>query len=323
MYALQNNDENKLMLSSSGAVFSELCHYAIQHGFIVYGVCISENLEVRYMPGDTEEKCELFYGSKYVQANIYDTYKQIKTQLNNGSKVLFSGTPCQVKGLKNFLRKSYDDQLITVDFVCHGVPSQNIFRSFVDYIEKKYKSTVRCVSFRTKEFKWDHTLHFRVSLANGKTLKYSHLSQLFMVGFSKNIFLRPSCYNCKYTNFNRPSDLTMADFWGIEKITDTFNTEKGVSCLIVNTNKGTEVFDSIKSRFRVLETQLSDVRNPQLYHPVTKPKMYDEFWSDYTNTDKTFYDISRKYFDYDNVHILKAKLRRFKILRMFKQLFNK
>lgn len=173
-------------------------------------------------------------GSKYVQSNINDIYRRAEEYLKKGKKVLFTGTPCQIEGIKSYLRKEYKD-LFTQDIICHGVPSPRVWKKYKDYRMKKDKEIPLSIQFRNKDFGWKiYNMRFKYSK---KEYKNNQLTDLYMRAFLQNISLRDSCYNCKFKKYNRLSDITLADFWGVQNLLPEIDDDKGVSLVIINSDK--------------------------------------------------------------------------------------
>lgn len=253
-YACKNKNEEVRLSSSSGGVFTNLCEYTIENGGVVFGAAFDENFNVKHMEAKTLEECEKFRGSKYVQSKIGETYKNAKRYLDEGKLVLFSGTQCQIKGLNLFLRKKYNN-LIVVDIVCHGVPSPLVFDMYKENLKRKYKSEIKYISFRDKCKGWK-TFSYVTDFKNGR--KHSKLlnEDKYMIGFLKNLYLRPSCYNCKAKNFKSDSDISLADYWGVQSKHLEFDDDKGISLVLINSKKGQAVFNEISSNMEVFKTDL-------------------------------------------------------------------
>lgn len=274
VYAAINPDENIRMNSSSGGIFSLLAEKILEDGGVVFGARFNEKWEVVHDYTETKNGLRAFRGSKYVQSIIGDTYKKVLRFLKNGRKVLFTGTPCQVHGLRLFLRKDYEN-LITVDFICHGVPSPGVFRWYIQEELYKYAALTGCknsvsftpihsipkgdilmpegvsiedIRFRDKCEGWQKysfVLCLAEASADGKknTVSFSAIANNnpFLKGFLHNLYLRPSCHDCPTKSLKSGSDVTIADFWRIERIHPEMNDDRGVSTIIVNTSKGHEL----------------------------------------------------------------------------------
>lgn len=244
VYATINPDEETRKQSSSGGVFSLFATRIIQENGVVFGARFDENGEVKHDYTETLEGLAVFRGSKYVQSRIGNTYQKAESFLKSGKKVLFSGTPCQIAGLKRFLRKDYDN-LITVDFICHGVPSPKIWRHYLKATcnqlagGKDYE--IKAINFRNKDRGWKNfsfLLNLNVTGKTNKTLCEPAGNNAYMKGFLGNLYLRPSCHYCAAKSGKSGSDITIADYWGVQKQNPSLNDDKGVSLAFYNTPKG-------------------------------------------------------------------------------------
>lgn len=213
IYAGRLNDETALMRSASGGAFWALASEVIADGGVVFGAVYDNDMCVVHRGVDTLEGCRAFQGSKYSQSDTFQAYRDVRGIVRSGRKVLFTGTPCQVDGLLRFLIKKYDN-LLTMDVVCHAVPSPLIFNDYISLVNRRLKGRLIDLNMRDKSTRgWSHTFTYRYDLADGRSLidqdKTVNWGRIF---FSKLID-RPSCHECKYTNLNRASDITVADFW--------------------------------------------------------------------------------------------------------------
>ena len=261
VYAASYKDENVLKQSSSGGIFTALYKYILSQDGYVVGVKYDDNMVAEYAITNKEEECEKFRGSKYVAAKVGNIREQIKEKLDEGKKVLFTGNPCQVKALRTYLKKEYDN-LYTVEIMCHGVPSPKVFRLYIKYLEEKYKSKVVDFRFRDKATSWGtgKGATIRVRFANGKELtelgKYNNYNR----AFANNSILRLGCHNCEAAGVNDLSDIMIGDFWGIEKIMpEYFKKEKnGISIIKVNNSKGQKLFEKIAGNVEYHKSNLKD-----------------------------------------------------------------
>ena len=269
-HAVWNKDEAERVASSSGGFFSILARHVLDQGGAVFGTVLDETMHARHVCARSEEELAPMRGSKYVQSDLGDSFRQIKTLLDNGTPVLFSGVPCQVHGLLQAVGRDRDN-LITCDLVCHGVPSPAVFRGFLDALEKKYGSKAVSVRFKDKSHGWSHPW-FTVTFADGQVYTQDFNLTTYGRGFGMQLFLRPACARCQYTNTSRPADFTLADFWGLdEKVSLPVERDKGVSMVMVNSAKGQALFDALSSQFGQVERPLSEAvtGNPRLASPLT------------------------------------------------------
>lgn len=264
VYAYINGDKHVLRKSSSGGAFAALTSQFIDDSGVVFGAAFDSNWNVRHISIYEKEKLNLLQGSKYVQSHVGDTYKQTEGYLKAGRKVLYSGTPCQIKGLKCYLGKDYDN-LLTVDFVCHGVPSPGIWRLYLDELVKssnniKRINQIKDIIFRDKTVSWEK-FRFVIKVNLGKNDDFDLWAGIFnknpfMKGFLCNVYLRPSCYSCPVKNGRSGSDIQMADFWGIKEVCKTLYHKDGVSMLIAQSEKGDALCRSLKG---YLLPQINDI----------------------------------------------------------------
>lgn len=278
VYALKNKNDKIRKNSSSGGFFFELAKRTIKENGIVYGAVYNEKLDVIHSKVDNVDELYKLQTSKYVQSDINLCYKEIEENLNDKKLILFSGTPCQVFGLNKFLGKNYDN-LITCDFVCHGVPSPKIFEDYKKSKEKKYKAKILSVNFRHKNE--NETQNIKIVFDNNKKYINSSKKDEYYFLFSKNYSLRDCCYKCKFANMDRVSDITMGDYWGISKYFKDFDDGNGVSLLIINTAKGLKIFNELQDKFYKEESNIKKCIQPSLLGPTTRPNNYDAFWKLY------------------------------------------
>jgi len=268
VYAANNPNEEVRMQSSSGGVFTLLAETIIQEGGVVFGVRFNDDWEVIHDYTETKEGLAAFRGSKYVQSRIGESYCQVERFLKKGRKVLFTGTPCQIAGLNLFLRKEYDN-LLTVDFICHGVPSPGVWKSYLEELialKGNQKNSVLShskpiilnsirdisrIEFRNKRLGWKkYSFALTLSVPDGHGTKNTVLlsepynENIFMKGFLADLFLRPSCYACPAKCLKSGSDITIGDYWGIQNVMPEIDDDKGICCLMVNTDKGGQLLSS-------------------------------------------------------------------------------
>lgn len=284
-YECRDKDKNVRLSSSSGGVFTSLCEYVIDNEGVIFGVAFNDKFEVEHMEAANIEECKKFRGSKYVQSKIGITYKLAKQYLDKGRLVLFSGTPCQVKGLNLFLRKKYDN-LILVDIVCHGVPSPLVFDIYKKSLEKNYNSKINSITFRDKSIGWKN-YKYKISFENNKQDARLFIDNIYSKGFLNDLYLRPSCYSCEAKDHKSNSDITLADYWGVQNKHSGFDDDKGVSFILINSKKGKKVFDIINDKIEGVETDLEYAIycNPCIVKSVRYNKKREKFFRD-LNTKK-------------------------------------
>lgn len=254
-YAAIGRDNTIRQKSSSGGVFSLIAQHIISQGGVVYGAAFDDSCHtVRHIAVDFLDGLGKLRGAKYLQSDISGTYVEVKERLEQGRTVLFTGTPCQISGLKSFLQKDYD-QLYLQDIVCHGVPSPSIWDAYLGDIEKRFGGHATDVSFRNKSNGWKNYC-FSIQLSNGRIYSVEHSKDPYMRGFLHNYYLRPSCYACKHKGVERQSDITLADFWGIEEICPEMDDQKGTSLVIVSSPKGQRLFEAVVDAVNYAPTDL-------------------------------------------------------------------
>lgn len=277
----KNRDESVRQTSSSGGTFFELANGIISRGGIVYGCALDFELVARHIGVETVEGLSALKGSKYVQSDVGTTYREVKKHLVAGREVLYSGTPCQIAGLKNYLGKSYDN-LLLIDVLCHGVPSPGVFADYLDYLSERFGAKPISVNFRNKEKSWKR-LYFEVKFDNGKRYFTFCGYDGYMSMFLNNISLRPSCYDCRFTSVNRQGDITLGDFWGIGKRYPERDDDKGISLIILNSEKGERAHAEIADRISAFDADLEVAKAGQktLTSPTSKNPRHDEFYNLY------------------------------------------
>lgn len=280
--ALAKNDSLREN-SSSGGVFSLLAEWIIGHNGIVFGAAYDENLTVKHIAVSNMNDLVKLRGSKYVQSQTGHTYHEVQTALEADIRVLYSGTPCQIAGLRAFLGKSYKN-LLTVDILCHGTPSPAVFRKYTDDICQAHQCEISDINFRSKVPGWkDFTT--QIVLTNGVT--YNYYRDSYMDGFLRNIYLRDSCYQCPYASSIRVGDITLGDYWGYQETAPHFleDDDRGISLVMVNTPAGKQAFRRIRNQLVVAPRTLADAQkgNPVLVSPFPAPEEAKEFWRIFYN----------------------------------------
>lgn len=291
VFAAMNKDEKVRMQSSSGGIFSLIAENVIRNGGVVFGAKFDRKWEVILDYTETIEGLNAFRGSKYVQARVGDTYKKCEEFLKDGRFVLFTGTPCQVAGLQHYLRKDYET-LTTCDFVCHGTPSPLIWREYLSYLSRTTLKNVKYtnISFRDKTEGW-RNFSFKIEGINEcennmdpteKVLFRENLNQnLYMLLFLKNLILRPSCYNCHAKQGRSTSDITIADFWGIDEVLNQVDDDRGVSLVLIHSERMRQQFSSLVPDALRVEYDLALKNNICIEHSVVCTEYRKKFWAQY------------------------------------------
>ena len=249
-YSAFASDKCEKDTGSSGGVFPLLASCVISDGGVVYGAAFNDRLKLEHRRIVEIKDLRPLCKSKYLQSDCSGIYSNVKKDLLAGSLVLFVGTPCQCQALQNYVGDNLREKLLIVDFVCHGVPNQRLFDDNIKWNNRVF-GNVRSVEFRYKGSKVHHpqTLKFEYEKdGKEKTVLRMHYQDPFYFGFQKHITLRPSCYQCQWAKPDRCTDITLADFWGIEKANVGLDSKKGVSCILFNTAKGWTYYDKIKHK---------------------------------------------------------------------------
>ena len=241
----------------------------MKEGGVVFGARFNDDWEVVHDYTETFEGLARFRGSKYVQSYVGNTFCLVEQFLKQKRKVLYSGTPCQVAGLRLFLHKEYEN-LLTVDIVCHGVPSPGVWRKYLKETCTRVNQSVKVInslSFRDKCTGWKG-YSFSISFLDGQKIVHYHDKELWMKGFLSDLYIRPSCYACPSKCLKSGSDITLGDYWGIQNVMPKVDDDKGVCCFLINTEKGKGIQDLID--FERIESQFADVvkGNPSMIHSV-------------------------------------------------------
>lgn len=298
LYAAYSKQTSVRNSGSSGGIFELIASYCIDNGYYVCGAAFDNNILKHRLINKKEDLYPLLK-SKYVQSSTNGIYKKIFELLKSGEKVFFCGTPCQVSALKNIVPDRYYENLLLADIICHGVPSQKVFDMYIETLEKKYDGSVFDFSFRIKDNKYKHAHGYSFKLKNGKKVIVKngiYTQSTFYNAFKKYLIFRESCYNCKYSTLNRTSDITLADFWGIEKYEFSGNVDDGVSMIITNSNKGLTIFNEIKhlTIYEEFPLQYGIDSNYCLTHSTVKPNNRDEIIKDLST--KGYEYTANKYF---------------------------
>lgn len=278
-YAVKNKNQKVRRISRSGGFFYTAACRILQLGGTVYGAAFDADLVVRHIRIEKKQDLHRLQGSKYVQSVMGECYKQTQLDLEQGRKVLFSGTACQIDGLMHFLnmRKCCTDNLLTIDIVCHGAPSPLILREYLADVEQSRRKELVAFDFRDKERGWRACVE-SFTFESGKKTEKEFSEPKFSTLFYDHVMLRPACYHCPYTCYERVSDVTIADFWGVELSMPEFDDDKGVSLVMPHTEKGMELFGDIQAKLECRETSREDCIQPCLQAPSACSAGYDIFW---------------------------------------------
>lgn len=322
VYAAINPDEQIRKESSSGGIFTLLAEKIIQENGVVFGARFDENWEVRHDYTETIEGLAVFRSSKYVQSRIEDNYLKAEKFLKEKRKVLFSGTPCQIAGLKKFLRKEYDN-LLTVDFICHGVPSTKVWRMYLDetcrnlikrgsssnFIDEGRRSYIEAINFKHKILGWKRFSFFLKlnsafiqSEKNTEGIFEPFSENAFMKAFLSDTILRPSCYQCPCKSGKSTSDITIADYWNIQQVLPEFDDDKGISLVLTNTSKGENIFSSCNVIYKKTGYEESKGKNGGFHEKINIPLKREYFFTEINKLDinlsQLIIQVTRKSFPY-------------------------
>ena len=273
VYAIKNKNKTEQKTSSSGGVFSALAHYVLSNDGIVYGASFCENFKLKQTRIDKLDELYRLKGSKYLQSDTSEIFELVKEDLINNKLVLYVGTPCQIGGLKNYLGKDYNN-LLLVDLLCHGVPSQRLFNEYINWLEKREKSKVKMYDFRNKEKSiWELGYIPKVSFENGRDKYLYGDTDIYIKSFLRGNTLMEACYSCKYTKMERISDITIGDLWGVGKAYPKLYDENGVSLVLINTINGKEAINEIKDNLCVKEIKINEIikYTQPLCQPTKRP----------------------------------------------------
>lgn len=319
-YAFINLNDNERKSSTSGGFFIIAAKMVLESGGYVCG-CILKDMKPIHITTNNIEDVKLMHGSKYVQSDINDCFIRISNLLTQSVPILFSGTSCQVAGLKKYLitKKINTSLLICVDFLCHGVPSSKLWNDYVNYYEEAFKRKAIDYKFRSKKYGWGHTAlggdHFSYFVYKNSREKPTKIddkiyySRIWRSIFFSNLCLREVCFNCKYSSLKKPADITMADFWGVEEILPEIDDGKGCSLIVCNSKLGNNFIKKIKNaKIITVDKQNAISKQVNAHHASLANEKKNEFWYDYCN--KGFKFVLRNYFRYNTVCKIKGFIKR-------------
>lgn len=315
-------DEAVLNNSSSGGIFHLLAMKILEAGGIVIGAGFNKCWEVEHKIAENSEELLELQTSKYVQSRIGSTFKIIKDELKTGRWVLFSGTPCQCAGLQKYLGRVYDN-LLLIDFVCHGVPSPLVWQKYLKLRVKKVNE-IQSISFRDKNLSWERYL-LKFSLKNSNKYLADDLEHdLYLKGFLNNLYLRPSCHECKFCQKNRSVDITLADFWGVKEEVPSMYNSNGTSLVFIHSKQGKHIFKSLSNiKMQYINFMQGVKYNPSMIKSVETPVVRKNFWKEFYQNSNRLSEIIIKYTKVNKKTELKNFLKKipfiyqvFKIIKM-------
>jgi len=275
-YAIKHKNIEVIKKSRSGGAFTAFTDKILAFDGIIYGCITDDKYVAIHSRAINSEQRDEMRGAKYVQSNLKNIYPQIKKDLEEGKKVLFSGTSCQVAAIKTYFENIDTKNLIIVDLICHGVPSPRVWKDFLEHCEKRYHGKITDVEFRNKNvYGWkDHVESITVN-------EKRHDSRIYTKLFHSHYILRPSCFECPYKHVIHQSDITIGDCWGIDKACPQMEDNIGTSLVLVNNNKGKAFFDECIEDLIYNKVELKNVMQPTLQNNFDKPSGMEEFWNYY------------------------------------------
>lgn len=263
IYGARLKTASELAKSQSGGAFKAIADWAIDNNYTVYGASFDKAFNVKHEKAKSKDEIERFRGSKYVQSDLDGIFADIVQKLRKHEKILFTGTGCQIAGLKSLCKQKHIDTstLLTVDLICYGVPSPQYWQDYLKYIRKKFKHDIVQIRFRDKVACGWNSSQSSITFDNGKKIFPAN-------NFYNPLLFRRSCSVCPFTSFSRTSDITIGDFWGIEKIKPEYvEDNRGISLMMIHTSQGARVFDAIKNDLDYFETDKETASQPQLQRP--------------------------------------------------------
>ena len=271
-YAAINDKEGVRQNSSSGGIFHALAERVLQDGGIVFGAAWDDKWEISHQAAENETELAALQVSKYLQSRAEDVYRRVRQELIAGRKVLFAGTPCQCAALRTYLRRDYPN-LLVMDFICHGVPSPAVWREYL--AARSGGAEIQRISMRNKNLSWERYLLAIFFKKANKYLAADINTDLYLCGFQQNLYLRPSCHACYFCKQNRPTDITLADFWGVaEELPEAYDGQ-GTSLVFIHSERGKEAFAQIEVRKWAVAFAQGVKHNPSMLYP-SKPSVKRE-----------------------------------------------
>ena len=308
-YAAEHKNIEVVFDSTSGGAFSALADIMYKEKGYVGGAVYNDDLSIKHSISNNKKDLPRLRSSKYTQSDLTGFYKEVKQILTNGEKALVCGCPCQMAALRAFLRKDYEN-LIIVDLVCRGINSPKAGRKYLDSFEERYGSPVVYTKAKSKEYGWRNLTH-KVILANGKAYYETKDENNFTKGYlHTGVFCRPSCYDCLFKGFPRIADITLADYWGIEKFDKTMDKDLGTSLVMINSQKGWAYFEKAKQRMNFIQTPFDAILqgNPALTQPLDPPLVdRTQFFEDLDQM--TFSEVVLKYIRKDQKQTVKHRIK--------------
>lgn len=280
-YACYSRHKETRSQSSSGGVFSLIASLILREGGVVFGACFDKNFCVVHRYVENIDDLSLLRGSKYVQSYLGNTFSNVRAFLKKDRKVLFCGTPCEVEGLLNYLGECDKENLLTIDFICHGVPSVKVWHKYLTDRNKNKSANIKSVNFRDKRFGWK-TYSLRIDFTDNSAYSRIQTFDKYLQTFIRNYSLRPSCYACRFKGTHRSSDLTLGDYWGVQHIHPEIDNDLGVSLVLTHSFKGETVMSLIEKDALIYEGNLQQIAivNHSLIKSAVEPKNRSAYYKD-------------------------------------------
>lgn len=304
IYGIRHKDEKELEKSQSGAASWAIIEAFLQVPGSVYGAAFQTVYHVAHSKACSLDDAQKFRCSKYVQSDLRGVFTDVKNELKEGCRVLFFGTGCQIAGLKAAIPDKLQNELMTIDIVCHAGPSPAVWESYVRYVEDKNQNKVLSAAFRNKRFGW-HS-HIETFVLDNSTKEIESIS--FRKLFYDHVIVRPSCTKCYFTNMQRVGDMTICDFWGWEKYYSEWNDNKGVSVLMLNSERGREFFEELRKFILFKESSAEKCIQPQLQTPITANMQVIEN-AERIFAKKGYKGLARKYGNKNSIYLFKEAIR--------------
>lgn len=323
-FAVKHKNNEVRSKSRSGGIFTAVTDAVLNMGGSVYGSAQVDNFTAKHIRATQAVQRDRMCGSKYVQSSTVGIWDKVKQDIKDGNIVLFSGTSCQIDGLRHFLGKT-PENLYCVDIVCHGVPSPKILNMYIRWREKKNGSQCKRLDFRNKmDFGWADHIE-TLWMENGLRIDSKVYAKIFYSDYP----LRPSCYACPYKSIEHPGDISIADYWHIDKACHGFNDNKGVSLVLINSKKGQKLFDMTTPNLEYRQTRIEDSLQRPLYKSASRPTDRAVFWEmveqdDFDYIAATYGGLNKKEVINEKLYLPKAKIKRFlgKVLQFLKCFFK-
>lgn len=275
---IQAKNDKLRRTCTSGGAFPVLAEYILQLGGVIYGAGFDGSMRLTHQRADDREKLARLIQTKYIQSDLAGIYQMVKCDLQDGRSVLFVGTPCQTEAVGKFFGKTYP-QLILIDLICYGVSSPMIWQDYVRYLEKRHKGKLKAFNFRDKRnHNNGHTVSYQI---DDREFLNEYREDPFIAMYNSDCILRPSCHVCRFSTLQRSSDITVGDFWGIEKRAPDMDDGMGTSLVILHTQKAAQIWEAVRDHFRYIECEENEVLQPRLISPTAASKRRGLFFRSY------------------------------------------